>query len=37
MPWLQALLACIGIVTGIWLWRIPSRDHQAGSRSDAKG
>ncbi len=37
MPWLQALLACIGIATGIWLWRIPSRDHQACSRSDAKG
>jgi uncharacterized membrane protein YbaN (DUF454 family) len=26
MPWLQALLACIGIATAVWLWRIPSRD-----------
>lgn len=25
-PWLQAMLAAIGIATGIWLWRIPSRD-----------
>ena len=25
-PWLQAMLACIGIGTGLWLWRIPSRD-----------
>ncbi|MBK8117858.1 MAG: YbaN family protein [Sulfuritalea sp.] len=38
LAWLQALLACIGIATAIWLWRIPSRDHQGGeSRSDAKG
>ena len=26
LPWLQALLAFIGTATGIWLWRIPSRD-----------
>lgn len=26
LPWLQALLAIIGIVTSVWLWRIPSRD-----------
>ena len=26
MPWLQAMLACIGIGTALWLWRIPSRD-----------
>ncbi len=25
-PWLQAMLACIGIATALWLWRIPSRD-----------
>ena len=25
-PWLQVMLACIGVGTGIWLWRIPSRD-----------
>ena len=38
MPWLQALLACIGIGTAVWLWRIPSRDRQGGEgRSDAKG
>lgn len=38
MPWLQAVLACIGIGTAVWLWRIPSRDRQGGeSRSDAKG
>ena len=37
-PWLQVLLACIGIATAFWLWRIPSRDHRGGeSRSDAKG
>lgn len=27
MPWLQAMLAFIGLSTAIWLWRIPSRDH----------
>jgi uncharacterized membrane protein YbaN (DUF454 family) len=38
MLWLQAMLACIGIATAIWLWRIPSRDHHGSeSRSDAKG
>lgn len=25
-PWLQAMLACIGAGTAVWLWRIPSRD-----------
>lgn len=25
-PWLQLMLAAIGISTAIWLWRIPSRD-----------
>ena len=25
-PWLQLMLAMIGVGTGIWLWRIPSRD-----------
>jgi len=25
-PWLQAMLAVIGLGTAIWLWRIPSRD-----------
>lgn len=25
-PWLQGLLAFIGLSTAIWLWRIPSRD-----------
>lgn len=25
-PWLQGLLAFIGIATGLWLWRLPSRD-----------
>jgi uncharacterized membrane protein YbaN (DUF454 family) len=25
-PWLQAMLAAIGVSTAIWLWRIPSRD-----------
>jgi uncharacterized membrane protein YbaN (DUF454 family) len=24
--WLQIMLACIGIGTALWLWRIPSRD-----------
>lgn len=27
LPWMQVLLAVIGIVTSAWLWRIPSRDH----------
>ena len=26
MPWLQAMLAFIGISTALVLWRIPSRD-----------
>jgi uncharacterized membrane protein YbaN (DUF454 family) len=26
MPWVQALLAVIGVSTALWLWRIPSRD-----------
>ena len=25
-PWLQAMLAAIGLATAAWLWRIPSRD-----------
>jgi hypothetical protein len=25
-PWLQVMLAAIGLATAIWLWRIPSRD-----------
>ena len=31
-PWLQGMLAFIGIATAIWLWRIPSRDrpHRQG-------
>ncbi|MDP2821240.1 MAG: YbaN family protein [Sulfuritalea sp.] len=29
MPWLQVLLAAIGLSTSVWLWRIPSRDHKA--------
>ncbi len=38
LPWLQAMLACIGLATAIWLSRIPSRDHSGGeSRSGAKG
>jgi uncharacterized membrane protein YbaN (DUF454 family) len=32
LPWLQALLALIGIVVGVWLWRIPSRDRPARPR-----
>ena len=28
MPWLQALLAFIGVSTAVVLWRIPSRDHE---------
>jgi uncharacterized membrane protein YbaN (DUF454 family) len=31
MPWLQILLAVIGLSTSVWLWRIPSRDHPAVS------
>jgi uncharacterized membrane protein YbaN (DUF454 family) len=26
MPWLQILLAVIGLSTSVWLWRVPSRD-----------
>lgn len=29
MPWLQLMLAVIGLSTAVWLWRIPSRDRQA--------
>jgi len=29
-PWLQGLLALIGIATALWLWRIPSRDQPRG-------
>jgi hypothetical protein len=31
MPWLQILLAVIGLSTSIWLWRIPSRDHSTAA------
>jgi len=38
MPWLQALLAFIGVSTGVVLWRIPSRDRKtAQERGDAPG
>lgn len=37
IPWLQVMLAGIGTVTAIWLWRVPSRDHRSGeNRSSAK-
>ncbi|NJD35901.1 MAG: DUF454 domain-containing protein [Betaproteobacteria bacterium] len=37
-PWLQGLLAFIGISTALVLWRIPSRDHYAArDRSDSAG
>ncbi|MCF8178124.1 MAG: YbaN family protein [Sulfuritalea sp.] len=26
LPWIQVLLASVGIATSFWLWRIPSRD-----------
>lgn len=26
LPWLQSMLAAIGLATAVWLWRIPSRD-----------
>lgn len=28
-PWLQALLAVVGVSAGTWVWRIPSRDDPA--------
>ena len=31
MPWLQILLAVIGLSTSVWLWRVPSRDRPAVS------
>lgn len=31
IPWLQVLLAVIGLSTSIWLWRIPSRDHSVAA------
>ena len=38
MPWLQAVLAFIGVSTAIVLWRIPSRDHQtARDRGGVQG
>ena len=38
IPWLQGLLAFIGVATAAMLWRIPSRDHQtAQDRRDAAG
>lgn len=37
-PWLQILLAGVGIVTALWLWHIPSRDQGGdGNRSSPKG
>ena len=35
-PWLQGMLALIGTATGIWLWRLPSRDRPARP-GDGKG
>lgn len=38
LPWLQGLLATIGIVTAAVLWRIPSRDRVAAAgRRDSPG
>jgi len=38
MPWLQAMLAFIGVSTAAVLWRIPSRDRQtAQERGGAQG
>ncbi|MDP2134982.1 MAG: YbaN family protein [Sulfuritalea sp.] len=34
-PWLQGLLAFIGISTAIVLWRIPSRDHDSAQKTGA--
>ncbi|MDO8932168.1 MAG: YbaN family protein [Rhodocyclaceae bacterium] len=31
-PWLQGMLAFIGVSTALWLWRIPSRDRPQGRR-----
>ncbi|MDP2821811.1 MAG: YbaN family protein [Sulfuritalea sp.] len=36
LPWLQGLLAVIGVSTALVLWRIPSRDRPGGS-GDAPG
>jgi hypothetical protein len=38
MPWLQGILAFIGVSTAAVLWRIPSRDHAiTAERRDARG
>ena len=38
MPWLQGILAFIGVSTAAVLWRIPSRDHTtATGQRDARG
>ena len=30
--WAKALLVAVGVATGAWMWRIPSRDRPARSR-----
>jgi uncharacterized membrane protein YbaN (DUF454 family) len=35
-PWLQGMLALIGIVTGTWLWRLPSRDRPTKREGPAR-
>lgn len=30
--WAKALLVAVGVATGLWLWRIPSRDRPARDR-----
>ena len=37
MPWLQAMLAFIGISTALVLWRIPSRDRPRGPKGKIGG
>ena len=32
--WAKALLAAVGVATGVWLWRIPSRDRPPRASSD---
>lgn len=34
IPWLQLLLAVIGIATAVMLWHIPSRDHDTTQNRD---
>lgn len=36
-PWLQGLLAFIGLSTAIWLWRIPSRDRPRQTGTTRRG